>query len=434
MYRLILRPTFSAFLALFLFNNDTFALQTLSLKDSIQTAMQNSPALQKADAARTEGKWKGIEGVSTFLPTVGLTANHYFDKKFQVINLASGSQFESIFPTSSATIEAKWTLFDGLQNIYQFKSGQNLKKASEANYEWAKFELEHNITLAYEKVVAAKKLEEVSEQNLKTLQNHLAQIKQLKSGGLATNYDVLRVESQLSEAEADSLQAKDNIQIAQERLGQEMGQNEPIDVTDLDLAVPNTEKIKNLTYHEGTDKRLDLEALRSQVEASNEIDSASSLFWTPKVGLIANYTKYNNITDPLSDWDRYRSSWAAGFFLTWELFNPRDFSKARQEAAKAAQADKSLVQAMQAAPVDFAFWKKRYLYSASLYQAKKIDLDRANETVRLGEAGFKAGVRTTTEVLDAELELFRARAGIVNAQMNCIEAKLKLELSLGESL
>jgi outer membrane protein TolC len=86
------------------------------------------------------------------------------------------------------------------------------------------------------------------------------------------------------------------------------------------------------------------------------------------------------------------------------------------------------------APTDFTFWKRRYLYSASLYHAKNADLKRAQETVRLANAGFKAGVRTTTEVLDAELELFRARAGMVNTQMNCLEAKIKLELTTGESL
>ena len=54
--------------------------------------------------------------------------------------------------------------------------------------------------------------------------------------------------------------------------------------------------------------------------------------------------------------------------------------------------------------------------------------------VRLANAGFKAGVRTTTEVLDAELDLFRARAGIVTTQLNCAEAKTKLELATGENL
>ena len=40
---------------------------------------------------------------------------------------------------------------------------------------------------------------------------------------------------------------------------------------------------------------------------------------------------------------------------------------------------KTLEQAHLAAPVDFSFWKKRFLYSTTLYDAKKADLQRAQE-------------------------------------------------------
>jgi outer membrane protein TolC len=54
--------------------------------------------------------------------------------------------------------------------------------------------------------------------------------------------------------------------------------------------------------------------------------------------------------------------------------------------------------------------------------------------VRLATLGLKAGTRTHTEVLDAELELFRARAGVIKAQADAMEAFINLELSLGEPL
>jgi outer membrane protein TolC len=180
--------------------------------------------------------------------------------------------------------------------------------------------------------------------------------------------------------------------------------------------------------------RLDLQALEDKVYASDLKDSASGSFWVPKVSLAAQYIKYNNLSDGITDWNRYRDAWNAGVFLNWQIFAPADFARSKQDKYQFIQNEKSLRQANLAAPVDFAFWKRRYLYSATLYQAKKADLERATETVRLAEAGFKAGVRTTTDMLDAELELFRARAGIVTSQINCAEAKIKLELALGENI
>jgi outer membrane protein TolC len=230
------------------------------------------------------------------------------------------------------------------------------------------------------------------------------------------------------------LQAQDNIQLAREKLGQVIGTGDPVDATETELEVPSSEPVKNLQFSESENKRLDLQALSDRVYASDMMDSASGSFWIPKVSLGGQYVMYNNLTDSMTDWERYRSGWSAGFFLNWDIFAPADFAKSKQDKYKYIQTEKSLRQATLAAPVDFAFWKKRYLYSATLYLAKKADLERAQETVRLAEAGFKAGVRTTTEVLDAELELFKARAGIVNSQMNCTEAKLKLEQALGETI
>ena len=50
------------------------------------------------------------------------------------------------------------------------------------------------------------------------------------------------------------------------------------------------------------------------------------------------------------------------------------------------------------------------------------------------KAEERAGTRTSSETLDAELDLFRARAGVVNAQVNASEAQIRLELALGRRL
>jgi outer membrane protein TolC len=84
--------------------------------------------------------------------------------------------------------------------------------------------------------------------------------------------------------------------------------------------------------------------------------------------------------------------------------------------------------------VDFEFWKRRSLYSATLYRARLSDVQKAQESVRLAKESYRAGARTSSDVLDSELELFRARAGVVNSQMSYAESLLNLELALGHSL
>jgi outer membrane protein TolC len=417
------------------------ASASTNLSGLIDFAIEHSPVLQKHEAQRSEGKWKKGEGISYLLPTLNLNASHIIDKKYQYLNIPFGGgpivEFPQIFPSSSASLSARWTLFDGLANINLFRSGLRASSAAESRYQWERFQLTQEVTLAYSKYLASKALEEVAKSNLKTLENHATQVQNLKTGGLATHYDILKVESQLSEARVELLQAEDNIEIARDRLMVLIGGSKETQIEDASLPSPDdamTEKIKSLDLSAPRPERKDLQALREQVEAADFLDSAASFFWSPRISLGANYIEYNNLSDTLTDWSRYRSAWDVGIYLNWNLFGPKDFSNAKQNQYRAIAARKDLETANLQAPVDFAFWKKRFLYSASLFKAKNTDLNRATETVRLADAGFKAGVRTTTEVLDAELELFRARAGIVNAQINCIEAKIKLELANGEKL
>ena len=408
-----------------------------TIQPLVRIAVEHSPALKKAEAGMKEGDWKNLEGISNFLPTLSFGANHIFEKRYQYLDIAFNGnpvEFPQIFPSSSGSLSLRWNLFDGLQNYHLFRSAARTRDAAEAQYHWARFQLERDVALAYYRFVAARRLEEAAKENLKTLQNHLDQVNHLKTGGLATSYDVLRVESQVSEAQSEILQASDNIEIARDKLQVLLGSETPVEIVESPLPAPEPEKIRSLQYHRDPGKRLDLDAFGKQSLAAASLDSAGSLFWFPKISLGADYLKYNNLTDPLSDWNRYRSAWNVGIYLNWTLFNLKDYAQSRQNHYRALQAEQSYAQAILQSPADFSFWKKRYLYSASLYQAKSADLRRAEETVRLAEVGFKAGVRTTTEVLDAELELFRAKAGIVNTLINSLEAGIKLELTLGESL
>jgi outer membrane protein TolC len=108
--------------------------------------------------------------------------------------------------------------------------------------------------------------------------------------------------------------------------------------------------------------------------------------------------------------------------------------KAGQAAEQYFQADKNLRQTQIKSKQDFDFWKRKFKYYCTVYKARVSDVEKANESVRLARIGHRAGVRTNTDLLDAELELFHARAGAVNAQEGAIEALINLEMATGQKL
>ena len=154
----------------------------------------------------------------------------------------------------------------------------------------------------------------------------------------------------------------------------------------------------------------------------------------PKVTLAGTYQQYNNRTDDVIG-DGYRSAYSAAVNLNWNIFDAGvSYARDRQAVEQKVQAEKSLILARQKSVNDFEFYRRRYLYYASVYQARVGDVGKSTESVRLAKEGRRVGSRTNTDLLDAEAELFRARAGLVNAQIGAIEALINLEVATGQTL
>jgi outer membrane protein TolC len=137
----------------------------------------------------------------------------------------------------------------------------------------------------------------------------------------------------------------------------------------------------------------------------------------------------------ITDTNDYRNSYFVGAAASWDILDGGlSLAKANEAGERAKQAKEAYEAVKLSTPYDFNLWKRRLISSAALYQAKLTDVEKAKESARLATAGFKAGTRTTTDVLDAELEQYRAAAGMVEAQINALEAMFNLELVLGRKV
>ena len=69
-----------------------------------------------------------------------------------------------------------------------------------------------------------------------------------------------------------------------------------------------------------------------------------------------------------------------------------------------------------------------------MFKSKSTDIERSAEALRLSKAGRKVGVRTNTDILDAQSDLNRSKIAQINAQIGTIESLINLELALGQKL
>jgi outer membrane protein TolC len=186
--------------------------------------------------------------------------------------------------------------------------------------------------------------------------------------------------------------------------------------------------------------RPDLKAKELQTKAAEDQSAASQTYWFPKIKLIGEYQWYNSQSynvgsNVLTDTGIYQNSYFIGASASWDFLDGgMSVAKANEAGERARQARDDFEASKLRAPYDFDLWKRRLASSVSLYQAKLTDVDKAMESVRLATLGFKAGTRTTTDVLDAELDQFRASSGVVQAQVSAMEALINLEMAVGKKI
>jgi outer membrane protein TolC len=330
-------------------------------------------------------------------------------------------------------------LFDGFANVNHLKAAARDESAAEGDYERAKFELTQNIRLAFYQALAAAQLDEVAEQNVKTLEDHLREVDIQRHGGAATNYDTLRVSVQLSEARADAIDAKDNVTLSRRKLTELLGIDEDSRPLEGVLPAPDASRVKDLQLSGVPTERTDIEALDRRAESADYNRGANAAWLVPTVSLGGQLMFYNELTytaaGSIVDPQQYEKAYNVGLFLTWNLFDGGvAWARSREASYQQVQADSRARAAKLQVPYDFAYWKRHFLSNTDHYEARKLDVARSEESVRLAKEEERAGTRTSTETLDAELDLFRAKAGVVNAQVSAAEAEIRLELALGRRI
>lgn len=411
--------------------------ESVDLKTILREASTDSLSVQKAHDYVDEAGWKKTEALNGFLPSLVGSINYLADKRYMLVDVDFGGNpvtIPQIIPTSTYSLTANLPLFDGFSNVNKMQAGMSLRDSAEDELDWTKFATERQVTLLYYKTLAAQALKEVAETNLKTLQDHAKDTQALKKAGISTNFEVLRVEVQVSEAQSEVMNATDNLEMARYKLGEALGKEKEVRELSGELPVVQNVDLKVLDGL-NIEERKDLKAISERVQSQRYTDTANGRFWVPRISAFGQYQYYNNINDRFDDNSAYREAYQYGVNLTWNFFDGMTaIAKSGQSTAQLHQSEKTLQMAKIKSAQDIEFWKRKLKFYESVYQSRNGDVGKSNEALRLSREGRRVGTRTSTDVLDSELDLFRSRAGQVNAQIGAIEAVLNLELATGQKL
>ena len=412
----------------------------LIVAEAIEAGRRNHPELRRLELAVEGAGWKKWEALSGYLPQFAVNSSYYLEAKYPKIGVNLGGNDVSIpsaYPQVNLDISASWTFFDGFGTWNLYSAASLNHEAAQFDLNHARFRMDQAIRVKFCQALAAQELAEVTHQNIETLEHHLHLVEVGEQAGTGTRVDVLRLKAQLEEARAEKILADDNVTLAKQGLAEVMGVDEAPQLLEGSLPLPEENKgLESLEFK--VSDRDDFRAQGKREAASGRMESAAWGALAPKVSLFAveQFYGYNGtFSSQIVPTNGLNPAYGLGLRLTWNLFDGgSSIARKAQLDVQAKQTIEMTRKMLLGARSDFETWKRRYIYQVALFRARQRSVEQTEESVRLADISVQAGTKTHSEVLDAERDLFRARAGVIQAQLGAVEALSHLEETLGHSL
>jgi outer membrane protein TolC len=278
-------------------------------------------------------------------------------------------------------------------------------------------------TRFYTVLVSREKIK-VQEQNVELLQRQLQDVKNRYEAGTVSNFEVLRAEVSLANAQVPLITARNDYRLAIEELRSALGfatatesnvTKIPEFVGTLEFAPASFDLRSALTA--AREQRPDLLRLRKLETAAEEGVLVRRAGYLPNVSLFGAYDWKKGAGSNSFPGDR--DGWTVGLQSSWSIFDGRATAgRVAQARSFVEQAKLAVSEAQLLVDVDVRRAVSTFQQATELAAASKKVVEQADEAVRLANARYSAGTATQLDVLSSQVDLTTARLNQLQAYYN----------------
>lgn len=306
------------------------------------------------------------------------------------------------------------------------------ERAAKIAEEAAKLRVKSEAKLVYYGLVRAKLAIPVAEQAVAAANAHKGDVTHAFEAGQASRADVLRVESQLADADQLLLRTKNLADVYDAQLSVLL--HEPTTVShavgdelDHEAPLPDALGVTTALVDEAYSARLEPKVLDATSKALGDQVSATKAGAYPRIDLVGDVTAANPNQRYIPQQTRFYTTWAVSAQLSW---TPNDtfasLAAARAVAAKKAQIDAEATKLKDGIRVEVAQAVEAVRNAKGARETSARSLVAAEEGYRVRRSLFQSGRATSTELTDSETELTRARLGALSAKVDGRVAEVRL--------
>ena len=400
----------------------------LSVEDCLKLALVNNKVLQRVIQEREIARGERFKSYSAILPDVDLSAQYL--RKDEVASLGSIS-FGDLDNYSTSLVVTQ-PIFAGGSIPATIRAGKLFSLLADQTIRAEVQNLVYTASHAYYDVLLNQHLLQISADAVRSAQAHLDDVKQKRQGGVASDFDVLRAEVELSNFRAEFIQNKNAINIARAWLVKVMGVSQDSDfiLSDKLVYTPSDVEMEQ-AVKAAFRNRPDLFSREFDIKYQKQLlKIARSRYWPTINGFYENvWSRPDPHKSTVVDWGHL---WQAGFTATLPIFDGLSREgEIIQQKTRFRQAQIDLIDAEETTLFELTSALLTIEDAEEFVESQKLNLTRAEEGLRLAEVGYKEGINTQVEMIDAQSALTTAGVNYYQAIYSHIVAKLDLEKAMG---
>jgi outer membrane protein len=419
--RLTILCVFTIFI---LFPNLVLAEEPLTLEASIDLALKNSITIDSAKEGVNAATAQKREAVTGFLPKFNTTYAYKGLNKAPYFNFPG---FPPVIPagqiTAGTTDNYNWTigatqpLFTGGGLIANYQAASIGEDAAQMEETAKKQDVVQEVKIAYFDILRAQKIQETARQSVEMLTAHRDVAQNYFQVGMIPKNDLLHTEVELANGKQALVRAQNAVEITKARFNTILKRKifTPVEIVDV-LKYQPLEKQLDECFDIAMKNRPELMIASLRAKQAGKLVNIARSDYFPTLSLMANYGRYGSRPDVAGSDYQDTESWYVMGVASWNFWEWGK-TKFRVDASKAKE---NQVLDAQRELNDQIALEIKYAYLNLQEAEKQIAvsqqvIEQAEENFRISEERYKERVATSTEVLEAQTLLTKAKSEYANA-------------------
>ena len=409
--------------------------QNITLKEAMDMAVKHSPALQ-ISKLKTDISQSHINQLyNTLIPTVSVMSNYTrISNNIQELSFPLGGKLFTLNPQildqyyNKASVQE--AIFTGFKT-YNYKSMFNAQlEASKTDAAKDAADLRLQVASNYFNLYKAIESKKLIDENLKTLDARINDVKNFEKVGMALDNDVLKAELLKSNLEISKSEVENIIATINYNLNIFLGLPENTELTPTDADLTTTPEIQADAAFQ-TNNRSEWLSAKWRTEAMNSSVKIAKSAYFPIISVGFNYY-YNNPNQRVFPMEnKFKNTWDAGITLNWnltQLFTAKTNIKESKSTLKMSQL--AMEQINDGLKSEIFSMQKNYLLQKKKLKLTEQALTQAKENQRIMKNRFDNQTALFSDLIDADAQSIQSQINQVQAKCDAMIAYYKYMRSI----